>query len=67
MNIKKLSIQEAETKLIEYFGDYIPRQLIRYKLNEVLRKGILPYSLRTMKGNDPELYSIITNLEVVTN
>jgi len=67
MNIKKLTIQEAETKLIDYFDDYIPKQLIRYKLNEVVKKQVLPYSLRTMKDNDPELYNIIAELQVVAN
>lgn len=60
VNVKKLSITESEQKISEYFNNYIPKSLIQYKLREVLKKNILPYSLINMKENDPELYRIVT-------
>lgn len=63
VNVKKLSLEECEKIITEYFDGYIPKSTIRYKLNEVYRKGILPYSLKNMQDNDPELYQIIVNTE----
>jgi len=59
VNVKKLSLEECQKILLEYFGNSIPRTLINYKLDEVYKKGILPYSLYNMKINDSELYNII--------
>lgn len=61
VNIKKLTIEEAEKILVDYFKGCIPKSTIRYNLKIVLKKGILPYNLKNMKENDPELFSIITN------
>jgi len=66
VNVKNLSLEQAELILINYFGDYIPKSLIKYKLKEVLKKGILPYSKSKMQQNDPELYNIVTKLQVTT-
>lgn len=59
VNVKKLSLSEAEEILSNYFKGYVPISMIRYKLREVMKKGVLPYSLSNMKVNDPELYRII--------
>jgi hypothetical protein len=59
VNVKKLPLQECENILVNYFGNSISRQSIRYKLNEVYKKSILPYSLKNMQNNDYELYKII--------
>ena len=59
VNVKKLSLQECENILSEYFGNSISKQRISYKLKDVYKKGILPYSLKNMKINDSELYEII--------
>lgn len=63
VNVKKLTLEKCETILADYFENYIPRQTIRYKLKEVYQKQILPYSLKNMKENDPELYQIIISME----
>jgi len=60
VNVKQLPLDQCESILLNYFWDYIPRQLIRYKLNEVSKKGILPYNISKMQDHDPELYNIIT-------
>jgi hypothetical protein len=62
VNVKKLSIDEAEKILNNYFKGYIPKSTIRYNLKTVLKKGILPYNLKNMKENDPELFSIVTTV-----
>ena len=59
VNIRKLTLEECEKILIEYFDNSISRSIINYKLKEVYKKGILPYSLKRMQDNDPELYQII--------
>jgi len=59
INVKKLSIEESEKILQDYFDGYISDYSIRYKLNEVMKKGIFPYSLKNMQQNDPELYDIL--------
>ena len=59
VNVKKLSLQECENILSEYFGNSISKQRISYKLKDVYKKGILPYSLKNMKINDSGLYEII--------
>jgi len=64
VNVKQLSLDRCESILLIYFGDYIPRQLIRYKLNEVSKKGILPYNIAKMKEHDPELYNIIAKSQL---
>jgi len=61
VNVKKLSLEECEKIILDYFDGHIPKNTIQYKLNEVYRKGILPYSLKNMQDNDPELYQIITH------
>lgn len=61
VNIKKLPLGEAEKIISKCFGGYIPTSVIRYKLKEVLKKGVLPYNLKNMKVNDSELYHIITS------
>jgi len=67
VNVKQLSLDRCESILLNYFGDYIPRQLIRYKLNEVSKKGILPYNIAKMKEHDPELYNIIAKSQLAIN
>jgi|APSaa5957512535_1039671.scaffolds.fasta_scaffold05599_8 hypothetical protein len=62
VNVKKLPLEKCEKILVEYFGGFISKSMITYKLNEVLKKGVLPYSLKNMKGNDTELYKIILDL-----
>lgn len=64
INVKKLTLEQSEKIIIDYFGNSIPKQAILYKLKEVYQKGILPYSLKNMQYNDPELYGIIKSLEV---
>ena len=63
VNVKKLSLEKCEQIIIDYFDGHIPKNTIRYKLNEVYKKGILPYSLKNMQENDPELYEIIVSME----
>lgn len=63
VNIKKLPLEECEKIITEYFDGYIPKSIIKYKLNEVYKKGILPYSLKNMQNSDQELYQIITDLD----
>jgi len=62
INVKKLPIEKSEKILQDYFDGYISKYSIRYKLNEVMKKGIFPYSLKNMQQNDPELYEIIIKL-----
>ena len=59
VNVKKLPLEECEKIITDYFDWHIPKSMIRYKLNEVYKKGILPYSLKNMHENDPELYEIV--------
>lgn len=61
VNVKQLSIEQAEQIIYDYFDGYIPKPLINYKLNEVLKKGVLPYSLSKMQEQDRELHQIVTN------
>ncbi|MBA4717756.1 MAG: DNA primase noncatalytic subunit PriX [Nitrosopumilus sp.] len=65
VNVKKLTLEESEKIILDYFENSIPRQSINYKLKEVYKKGILPYSLEKMKTNDSELYSIILDSGVL--
>jgi hypothetical protein len=67
VNVKKLTLEESEKILTEYFDGAISKSMITYKLNEVYKKGIRPYSLKNMKNNDPELYRIISDLGVIVN
>jgi len=67
VNVKQLPLDQCESILLNYFGDYIPKQLITYKLNEVSKKGILPYNISKMKDHDPELYNIITKFYLTSN
>ena len=67
VNIKKLTLEESEKILTEYFDGVISKSMITYKLNEVLKKGILPYSLKNMQDTDRELYDIISNSGVLNN
>ena len=60
VNVKQLPVEQAEQIIYDYFDGYIPKSLIIYKLNEVLKKGVLPYSLSKMKEQDRELHSIVT-------
>jgi len=62
VNVKKVPLVEYEKIITDYFGNFIPKQRISYKLQDVSRKGILPYSLKNMRENDPELYHIISGL-----
>ncbi len=62
VNVKKLTLQECEKILLDYFGNSVSGQLINYKLKEVYKKGILPYSLKNMHDNDPELHHIVCDL-----
>ena len=67
INIKKFSIEETCRIVTDYFDGYITRDLIEYVAKQVSQKCILPYGLDNMKENDPELYSIVTNIiEVLT-
>ncbi len=59
VNVKKLSLEQCEKIITDYFGNSISKSTINYKLNEVYQKGILPYSLYNMKINDSQLYQII--------
>jgi len=61
-NIKKLSFEECEKIITDYFDGYIPKSLIQYKIKEIQNKEILPYSLKNMRENDPELYHIVSSL-----
>jgi len=61
VNVKKLSLEECERIITDYFDGYVPKNTITYKLNDVYKKGILPYSLKNMQNNDPELYQIVSN------
>lgn len=61
VNVKKLPLEECEKIIIGYFDGHISKSTITYKLNEVYRKGVLPYSLKNMQNHDPELYQIIAN------
>ncbi len=65
VNIKRLSFEECEKAITDYFDGYIPRQLIQYKIREIQNKGILPYSLKNMRENDPELYDVVSNLSQI--
>ena len=65
INIKKLTLEECEKILTVYFGNTIPKSRIIYKLNDVYKKGILPYSLKNMQDTDRELYDIISNSGVL--
>jgi len=65
VNIKKLPFEECEKIIIDYFDGYIPRQLVQYKIKEIQNKGFLPYSLKNMRENDPELYDIVSNLSEI--
>ena len=66
VNVKKLTLEECEKILTEYFDDgTISKSMITYKLKEVYKKGILPYSLKNMKNTDGELYEIISNSGVL--
>ena len=65
VNVKKLTLEESEKILTEYFDNSISKSMINYKLNEVYKKGILPYSLKNMKDNDSELYKIILDSGVL--
>ena len=67
VNVKKLTLEESEKILIEYFGKSISKSMITYKLKEVYKKGILPYSLKNMENTDRELYEIISNSGVLEN
>lgn len=67
VNVKKLTLEECEKILAGYFGNDIPKSAITYKLKEVCKKGILPYSLRKMRDNDSELYDIISGSGVLNN
>jgi len=62
VNVKKLSLDECEKIITDYFDGYIVKSIIQYKLNDVYKKGILPYSLKNMQESDPELYQIIINV-----
>ena len=62
INIKKFSINETSKVIIDYFDGYITQDMIEYEAKQVSKKGVLPYSLINMKENDPELYSIVTNI-----
>ncbi len=62
INVKKLAFAEAEDVLTKYFDGYVPTSMIRYKLREVFKKGILPYGLKNMQENDAELFKLVTEL-----
>ena len=61
INVKKLTLEQSCNIIYNYFGGYVDKPLINYKLKEVLGKEILPYSLSKMQTNDRELYQIVTN------
>jgi len=62
INVKKFTLEKSEKILVDCFGNLISRQRISYKLKDVYKKGILPYSLKNMRENDPELYHIVSGL-----
>ncbi len=64
INVKKLPLEQSCNIIYNYFGGYVDKSLINYKLKEVLRKEILPYSLSKMQSNDKELYQIVTNQSI---
>lgn len=64
INVKKLPIEQARQIIYDYFDGYMDKSLINYKLKEVLRKEILPYSLSKMQSNDKELHQIVTNQSI---
>ena len=59
VNVKKLTLEECEKILVEYFGNTLPKSTINYQLKTSYKKGFFPYSLKNMKSNDSELYRII--------
>ena len=61
VNIKKLTLEESEKILLDYFDGKISKSIISYQLKQSSKKGILPYSLKNMKNNDSELYQIISD------
>ena len=65
VNVKKLTLEESEKILTEYFDNTISKSMIIYKLNEVYKKGIFPYSLKNMQDTDRELFDIISNSGVL--
>ena len=66
VNIKKLSLQECEKILVEYFGNSLAKSKIIYELKTSYKKGYFPYSLKNMKSNDSELYQILQDSGVLT-
>lgn len=62
VNVRNLTFEQSEKILLDYFGNSVTKQRISYKLQDVSRKGILPYSLKNMRENDPELYHIVSDL-----
>ena len=62
VNIRKLSFEECEKIIIDYFDGYISRQLIQYKIRRDKNTQFLPYSLKNMRENDPELHHIVSGL-----
>jgi len=61
VNVKKLTLEECEKILVEYFDGAISKGIISYQLKTSYRKEILPYSLKNMKNNDSELFNIISD------
>jgi len=64
VNVKQLPLDQCESIISNYFGNYMSMQLVRYKLKEVAKKGILPYNISKMQDQDPELYDIISKLQL---
>lgn len=60
-NVRQVPLEEATKTIFEYFDGHISNSTISYKLKEVRRKNILPYSLKKMREGDPELYEIVTS------
>ena len=65
VNVKKLTLEECEKILIEYFGNSLPKSKIIYELKTSYKKGYFPYSLKNMKNNDSQLYQILQDSGVL--
>ena len=65
VNVKKLTLEECENILVQYFGNSLSKSTIIYQLKTSYKKGYFPYSLKNMKSNDSELYRIISDSGVL--
>ncbi len=63
ITIKGMSIKNARGMIKELFGNFLSDEEINYRLSySQSHSEILPYALRNMKVNDPQLFDIVTGL-----